>query len=307
LTKFRDPYGQQWLEVERLPQAEDLSVISRTLYQQRIPHRITEEGNCQAIWVARDGDREEVANLIQAWRRGDIDAEQPVGKPPVSAAPRQLWLMLTLLPVTCGLLVLSLLGYLIVKTDAYLQLGHWFTIVDFTDSAIAGASDAIGALPGIILSEPWRLWTPMFLHFQLLHIAFNTLFLWVFGARIERVMGSWHFIIFVVLVGLAANVGQLLWEGNPRFGGMSGVNYGFIGYIWLRQLFAPHPLLVFPKALIPMLLIMLLLGTVGVLDIFIQGNVANAAHITGLLAGASWGLIAGCGAKIANQNVEKKQ
>lgn len=287
LTTFRDAYGQEWHAVESLSQTVDLSSISRALHQQRIPHRIAEEGNSQVIWVARAEDQQRVKEFIEAWRRGDIEIVESAAEPPAqSGYANQARFIVQLLPATCALLLLSLLGYLVVITDDQLQIGHWFTIVDFSRYQVAELSN-------IDFSEAWRLWTPMFLHFDLMHIAFNALFIWLFGARMERVMGTWHFVAFVAAVGLAANLGQLMWESNPRFGGMSGVNYGFVGYIWLRQMFAPHPMLVFPKALIPFLLIMLLLGTFGVLDFFVQGRIANAAHMTGLLAGVSWGLLAG--------------
>lgn len=289
MTKFQDPYGQQWVEVERLPQSVDLSAVSRALYEKRVPHRITEEGGQQVVWVAREQDRQAVADFIQAWRGGDIDLVEAIShrqEEPGAGFFAHFQLILRLLPVTSSLLLLSLLGFFVVMTDGELQIGHWFTIVDIGQYRVAEPGD-------LDLSQPWRLWTPMFLHFDLVHIVFNALFLWVFGARMERVMGSGHFLAFVLAVGLVANLGQLVWESNPRFGGMSGVNYGFIGYIWLRQMFAPHPMLVFPKALIPFLLAMLLLGTFGVLDIFIEGRVANAAHLAGLLAGMSWGLLAG--------------
>ncbi|MGQ9425178.1 rhomboid family intramembrane serine protease [Gilvimarinus sp. F26214L] len=298
MTKYRDVYGQEWLEVERLPQALDLSLISRALTERRIPHRITEEGAEQVVWAAREEDRRGLMDLLEAWQRGDVeirelaDADADTAAAAAPAARGSGWsdqaaLILRLLPVTSLLLVLSVLGYLVVFADARLQIGHWFTIVDI---GLHRGAARVGDIDG---SEIWRVWTPMFLHFDLIHIAFNALFLWVFGARIERVMGSGRFLLFVLAAGAIANLGQLMWESNPRFGGMSGVNYGFIGYIWLRQLLAPHPMLVFPKALIPMLLLMLLLGTVGALDVFIEGRVANAAHVTGLMVGISWGLLAG--------------
>jgi GlpG protein len=289
MTEFRDPYGQQWLEVERLPQNVDLSPVVRALSQYQVPHRITEEAGSQVIWVAREQDREQVAKFIEDWRRGAIDIVEEPAQRGAEEEPHyasQLRLMLRMLPVTCGLLVLSVLGYLVVITDNQLMIGHWFTIVDISQYRFASLGD-------LNLGEFWRLWTPMFLHFDLVHIAFNALFLWVFGARMERVMGSGHFLLFVAATGLIANLGQLGWESNPRFGGMSGVNYGFIGYIWLRQLLAPHPMLAFPKGLIPLMLIMLILGTFGFFNFFIEGRVANAAHITGLLVGMTWGLIAG--------------
>ncbi|MEX1031776.1 MAG: rhomboid family intramembrane serine protease [Cellvibrionaceae bacterium] len=289
MTKFRDAYGQEWLEVERLPQRMDLSAVSRVLHQHQVPHRIAEQGGAQVVWVARAEDRERVSDLIAAWRRGDIEIVAPPSGPGNTTGSEviaKVALVARVLPVTCALLLLSLIGYLVIIADYQLQLRHWFTIVDISRYSTAD-------LATIDFSEPWRLWTPMFLHFDLIHIAFNGLFIWLFGARLERVMGSWHLILFVVIAGVTANLGQLGWQSNPHFGGMSGVNFGFIGYIWLRQMFAPHPMLVFPKALIPMLLVMLLLGTFGVVDIFIQGRVANAAHITGLMVGVTWGLAAG--------------
>src|SRR5690606_38254342 len=108
--------------------------------------------------------------------------------------------------------------------DAHIGIGHWFTIVDISQQRSADLST-------LDMAEIWRLWTPMFLQFDILHIAFDALFLWVFGARMERAMGRVQFLFFVLVVGLGANLGQLVWEGNPLFGGMSGVNYGLIGYI----------------------------------------------------------------------------
>lgn len=291
MTRFRDPYGQQWFAVDRLPHALDLSLVSGFLHQQGVAHRISEEGNEQVLWVAREEDREAVKNLLRAWREGEVQITQSPDSAParehgISIALDRLALLLRLLPGTFTLLLLSVLGYLVVVFDDRLGIGHWFTIVDIS-------RQRYGSLSTLDLGEVWRLWTPMFLHFEILHLAFNAVFLWVFGARVERAMGRLQFVAFVALVSLAANIGQLTWEGNPLFGGMSGVNYGFIGYIWLRQMLAPHPMLNYPKALIPFLLVMLLLGMVGFLDIFIEGRIANAAHVAGLLAGMSWGALAG--------------
>jgi len=287
LSEFRDSYGQQWLEVERLPQSLDLGPVAGALSQYRIAHRITEERGEQVVWVAREEDREAVAKFIADWRRGELQIiQQRRPRAGEARAGSRIGLILRMLPVTSLLLLFSLLGYLLVLADSRLLLVQWFTIVDYLRYDVAGLAD-------LDLSQFWRLWTPMFLHFDIMHVTFNALFIWVFGARLERVMGSGAYLLFVLAVGLVANLGQLGWDNYPVFGGMSGVNYGLIGYIWLRQMLAPHPLLVFPKALIPMLLVMLLLGTFGVIDIFIEGQVANAAHISGLLAGMSWGLFAG--------------
>jgi membrane associated rhomboid family serine protease len=48
----------------------------------------------------------------------------------------------------------------------------------------------------------------MFLHDGWLHIGGNMLSLWIFGDNVEDRMGHWRFLIFYVLVGLAAVLAQ---------------------------------------------------------------------------------------------------
>jgi membrane associated rhomboid family serine protease len=54
------------------------------------------------------------------------------------------------------------------------------------------------------------LFTSMFLHGGILHLAGNMLFLWIFGNNIEDSMGRGRFALFYVLGGLAALFGQTL-------------------------------------------------------------------------------------------------
>jgi GlpG protein len=76
---------------------------------------------------------------------------------------------------------------------------------------------------------------------------------------------------------------------NSIFGGLSGVVYGVIGYVAVYQEFIKHPVLQFNKATIVFFIVWLLLGVFGVIDVFIEGSIANAAHVSGLLAGAIFG------------------
>jgi membrane associated rhomboid family serine protease len=57
---------------------------------------------------------------------------------------------------------------------------------------------------------PWLLtvFTSMFMHGGILHIAFNMLFLWIFGNNIEDSMGRLKFILFYLLAGVAALYSQ---------------------------------------------------------------------------------------------------
>src|SRR5579884_892383 len=55
----------------------------------------------------------------------------------------------------------------------------------------------------------WRLFSSMFLHENLLHIAGNMLFLWVFGSAVEGRLRSVKFVIVYLLCGIG---GDLLHE-----------------------------------------------------------------------------------------------
>jgi rhomboid family protein len=57
---------------------------------------------------------------------------------------------------------------------------------------------------------PWwtTLFSSMFMHGDILHIAFNMLFLWIFGNNIEDSMGRLRFVLFYLLGGIAADYAQ---------------------------------------------------------------------------------------------------
>ena len=74
----------------------------------------------------------------------------------------------------------------------------------------------------------WRLVTPVFLHFGWLHIAFNCLWLWELGGRVERVMGHVNMLLLFLAIAVVSNVCQFVFGGAGLFGGMSGVVYGLM-------------------------------------------------------------------------------
>lgn len=54
-----------------------------------------------------------------------------------------------------------------------------------------------------------NIFTAMFIHAGWLHIGGNMLFLWVFGQDVEDILGHGKFLIFYLLCGLAAALGQM--------------------------------------------------------------------------------------------------
>ena len=132
----------------------------------------------------------------------------------------------------------------------------------------------------ILFSEPYRLITPAFIHFSMLHIVFNTLWWWQLGGEIEAKLGKGSLLHVFLLTALISNLGQFLVAG-PNFGGLSGVVYGLFGYVWWLGWLKPDIGLGLPKALIGFLLFWLALGFFDVLPV----DMANTAHLLGLITG----------------------
>ena len=103
---------------------------------------------------------------------------------------------------------------------------------------------------------------------------------------IESRQSSWHLLGLVLVISGASNLGQYLWTHYPVFGGMSGVVYGLLGYVWIRGKFDPGSGLFLHRETVIMMIFWLFLCFTGAL-----GPIANAAHVVGLVVGMAWGFI----------------
>ena len=143
----------------------------------------------------------------------------------------------------------------------------------------------------LINNEWWRLITPTFLHFSMTHLVFNCLWIYILGQRIEKLDGLSVFLFIFILAGVLSNAGQFFWTQQYLFGGLSGSVYGLLGYCFIIELDGRHGRYGLPEALYLFMFIWLLVGFTGVLSFFGFGNVANTAHLIGMIAGFIIGLI----------------
>ena len=140
-------------------------------------------------------------------------------------------------------------------------------------------------------NEWWRLISPMFIHFSLTHLVFNCLWIYVLGTKIEQIDGHITFINLVIFSSIISNLAQHFFGGSSLFGGLSGVIYGLLGYCMIIEIDTKQERYDLPPALYLFMLIWLILGFLGILNLFGFGNVANYAHLGGLISGIIFAMI----------------
>ncbi len=189
-----------------------------------------------------------------------------------------------------------------VKTEieAASNTPYWRGIYDWIVKKVKGEDPSAGKGPlfmRIRQGEIWRLFSPVVLHRDLLHILFNMLWLWYLGRPIEQRIGPLRTLLLTLIVGIGSNTIQYFMSG-PFFIGYSGVITGFAGFIWMRERIAPWEGYPLNKATLLFLLFFIAaIFALQIVAFFIQifsaynfaPNIANTAHIAGALIGAYLG------------------
>jgi len=135
--------------------------------------------------------------------------------------------------------------------------------------------------------------TSMFLHANLLHVAGNMLFLWIFGNNVEDHLGHIGFTIFYFVVGVAAMAAHYLADpgSTQPVIGASGAIAGVMGaylVFWPRaRVLSVIALLFFLPVYLPAaVLLAIWFGSQFVTSFNPNSGVAWVAHVGGFVAGA---------------------
>lgn len=83
------------------------------------------------------------------------------------------------------------------------------------------------------------IFTSMFMHSGFMHIAGNMLYLWIFGDNIESALGPFRFIVFYLLCGVGAALGQVLVDPASQVP-MIGASGAISGVLGAYLLLYPH-------------------------------------------------------------------
>ncbi len=166
------------------------------------------------------------------------------------------------------LCVLVFIAQQIWPADVYNQL-KFFNVWQFQDSWLS-----------------FRWLTPALLHFGVTHLMFNLLAWWLFAGRIEVHLGTRVLLVLSLAAAVISNTAQFLLH-NDQFGGLSGVAYAVMGFVWCYGWRFKSPQLRLSHADIGVALLFLVLGFADLLWV----NTANWAHLAGLLTGIGLALL----------------
>jgi len=266
---------------------EDLGQFSRLLWQRKISHRIYEVESRQILTVPDQSQVMAARHLFQQWQRGEVIPDAGDSSDFVSYfSPRdflgKIFHAFRKATFTLSLIVLCIILAFLAPLNAMTDLTRAMLYPDFSFGTRIIDLDNVRA--NFSALQFLKMISPMLLHGGIIHLAFNMLWLWEFGRRIEAVQASWSLLVLIVFIALVSNTVQYLYGGSIYFGGMSGVVYGLFSYIWMWQLFDPKKNLSLPGPLIFFLLLSLVVITVINLDF-----IADEAHIGGLLTGVVYG------------------
>jgi GlpG protein len=262
-----------------------------------------QKGEGWAVWISEEDQLGPAGKLLEQFRANPKDAQyqkqarnadqmraqedktQEEYRKKVTGR-RQLFRPLTgygFGPLTFALITASSIVFLLSRLGTDFAPIHGLFI-----SETMGGNRQIGSmLAEVRHGQVWRLFTPAFIHMSFAHLLLNMLWLRDLGSMIEARQGTLRLAALVTAIAAVSNVAEYYATG-PAFGGMSGVVYGLLGYVWIRGKLDPASGLFLHSSTVVMMLAWFVLCYTPLLTPLI-GHVANTVHAAGLLLGMAWG------------------
>lgn len=292
--------------IGHLPNEASASTFSDYLYVQGITNEVEAEKDGWAVWIHSEDEWQKAKEMLGSFLGNPADpryrkeAGQAKGLKLKAAAQEEAAdarvldrtkVFRATMPYGVGPLTAILIGLCLavhlIGHAGYLQNIYRELLMSEVVMAGNGYLKSSHGLPEIFQGEFWRLFTPVLVHGDWLHLLLNMLWLLDLGSMIEGRQSTARLGVLVVLIGVASNLGQFWFGGSPIFMGMSGVVYGLLGYVWMKGKFDPSSGLALHPHTVAMMLIWFVLCFVSIIP-----NIANYAHAVGLALGMLWGFLA---------------
>ncbi len=262
-----------------------LAEFSIFLQAQGLQHELVQNPAGWAVWVAG-------ARVVPVARRLYAAYAQSRGLPALAddrtPAMRDWLHALPKTPLTYLLLMASLAVSVWTGFGQEIDSLRLLTIVDFE---VQGSQVLFPGLHWLAQEgEWWRLLSPVLLHFNVSHLVFNSLWIWVLGRHLERAAGALRLLLLVSALGIVANIAQFL-ETGPLFGGLSGVAFGLLAYCLIMQGHRRYSGFRLSTAMWIFAIVYISIGFTPFTSALGLGQMANAAHLSGLIGGAFLGAV----------------
>jgi rhomboid protease GluP len=194
---------------------------------------------------------------------------------PSTMAPRPVFLSLPLHRPIASWVLLGAIGLVFVgetlaggstQTDVLIKLGAKYS-------------------PLIVSGQYWRLFTAMFLHIGLMHLAFNAYALVIIGTDMERLFGVGRFLAIYLLSGLFGSLASYAFSPSLS-AGASGAIFGLIGALGIYFAVYRERLGRWGRARLGNIVFLI---AINLFFGFINPGIDNYGHVGGLLSGIGLG------------------
>lgn len=296
-------------ELTTLENQQQAERLAGYLVSQSIPSSVEQEDGHWIVWITNDDDRDAAQEIFTEYQKNPDDSRYVAGLVKAkqqardeAATQRKIrrrqvdltkrwsghwWYAHPATTVLIGISVLvavvctdwrnpepGMLGLpaLCNNDDSVIRKHLFITDFQIIDGQIYFPPSPFTA---VFAGEFWRPVSPIFLHFGVLHLLFNMMWMKQLASAVEFVKGTRRYLILVFLMAVSSNLAQFYWS-HPMFGGMSGVVFGMIGYVWMKGKTQPDEgLALMPQTVVySFLWLFLCMGGA-------VGHIANAAHLVG--------------------------
>jgi membrane associated rhomboid family serine protease len=183
-------------------------------------------------------------------------------------------------------------------TIIFLNAAAWLFELSLPADALPVFLQVYGVVPAHFRAA--TLVTSMFLHGGWMHVIGNMWYLWIFGDNVEDRVGHARFIVFYLLCGIAAALGQIVMEPGSLLPtiGASGAIAGVMGAYFVlyprSRVLTLIPLVIFwevievPATLLLGFWFLMQLFSAGAIAVTAStggGGVAFMAHVAGFVCG----------------------
>ena len=260
---------RQWKKHREFPIDKDLREINAFMRSQNIAYLYSRTVSKQELWLPVALDKTLIDDFLDRYFGGELGFHRNDSLN--SSRTTNIFDELIYYPASTYVVILSLVGY--IATDIFKSDGL-FKIFSF-----------VPPVESVMSLQPWRVLSPSFLHFGLIHFLICTGFFWWVSRKIELYLGVGMFLLLFLLSSVVGNSFQFYVSGTSLYGGLSGSFFGVIGFVLANQFFFRNSLIKLDQWVYAVAFFLLITGVTGWLDWALTGGFSAWSNWGGMFMG----------------------